>query len=113
MVPASGPKRSAALMVKLSEIEKATGMLGRRSVAQPLRIVRPIRMKHGHAIGATMSAPIDQSTAATPATITVVRYTVVQGHCAIVRGVEAIPTERSALRTPLVRSESVMVHRSA
>ena len=80
-------------MVKLSEIEKATGMFGRRSVAQPLRIVSPIRMNHGHAIGVTMSAPIDQRTAATPATIAAVRYTVFQGHCAIVPGVEAIPPE--------------------
>ena len=61
-----------------------------------------------------MRAPIDQRTAVTPATIAAVRYSVFQGHCAIVQDAEAVPTEPSAaLSTPPARSDSFMMHRSA
>ncbi len=51
-VPAAGPNSSAAAMVKLSEIEKLTGVPGSRSVADPLSAVRPSRTNQRSSIGA-------------------------------------------------------------
>src|SRR6185436_15898968 len=69
-------------MVKLSEIEKLTGIVGRRSVAQLLRIVRPARMNHGSATGTAIRPTIDATTTVTPPPITAVKYAVFHG-CAI------------------------------
>jgi hypothetical protein len=51
-VPAAGPNSSAAAMVKLSEIEKLTGVPGSRSVADPLSAVRPSSTNQRSSIGA-------------------------------------------------------------
>src|SRR6188474_3512112 len=66
-------------MVKLSEIEKLAAMVGRRSVAQPLTIVSPIRANNGGAGGATMSPAIDAAITTAPPQITTERYNAFHG----------------------------------
>ena len=61
------------MIVKLSEIEKLTGIVGRRRVAQPLRIVRPMRTKNGSAIGVAMRPAIDMPSTMPPPQITAAR----------------------------------------
>src|SRR5438105_9693732 len=65
-------------MVKLSEIEKLTGTVGKRSVAQPLTIVSPTRMNHGAATGVAISPPIDATITATPPAMVADKYAAFQ-----------------------------------
>src|SRR6185436_9611547 len=66
-------------MVKLSEIEKLAAMVGRRSVAQPLTIVSPIRANNGSAAGAAMRPAIEVAITAAPPQITTARYNAFHG----------------------------------
>ena len=71
--PAAGPKNTAAVKVNASEIEKLTGMFGRRSVAIPPMIVKAARTSHGSAAGVVASWWTDVPTASTPPATTSVR----------------------------------------
>src|SRR3989442_3714179 len=54
-IPAAGPNSRAAAIVKLSEIEKLTGVPGNRSVADPLSTVRPTSTNQRSSTGALPS----------------------------------------------------------
>jgi hypothetical protein len=46
IVAAAGPNRIAAANTNVSETESLAGMVGIRTVKEPLRSVRPARMNH-------------------------------------------------------------------
>jgi hypothetical protein len=68
--PSAGPKSSAAVIVKLSEMEKLAGTLGRRSVARPLRTVRLASASHGRPTEPSATSRVAEAmTSAPPQTI--------------------------------------------
>ena len=71
--PAVGPKKTAAVNVNASEMEKATGTFGSRSVAKPDNIVNAARTSHGNAALDSARWWTDVPTASTPPVITSAR----------------------------------------
>ena len=69
IAPAAGPKRSAATMLKMSEIEKLIGIDGMVSIAQPLATVRPTRMSHPIPTGCRTRSTAEYKATAAPNTV--------------------------------------------
>src|SRR5438445_421812 len=74
-VPAAGPNRTAAVIVKLSEIEKLASPVGRRKVAAPPSTVSARGTSHGAPTGASASCHSEEPIAHTPRLMTANRYT--------------------------------------